>query len=101
MGTSERTIARSVEVVRSTAQLCPDRVAVAVPIWPLPPTRTDAALEVLLFAGNGAPSGQRRQAEPDRAEVQHVEIGREAAARTHPLSIGSVSSFAHSLIELS
>jgi hypothetical protein len=64
-GASDRAIARSVGVARSTARLCLDRVAAAGRTWPLPETLTDGALEALLFAGAGAPPGQRRKTEPD------------------------------------
>jgi transposase len=72
---SDRAIARSVGVARSTARLCLDRVAAAGLSWPLPETLTDAALEALLFAGAGAMAGQRRKAEPDWTEV-HRELRR-------------------------
>ncbi len=64
-GASDRAIACSVGVARSTALLCLDRVAAAGLAWPLPATLTDGALEALLFAGGGAMAGQRRKAEPD------------------------------------
>jgi transposase len=76
-GASDRAIARSVGVARSTARLCLDRVAAAGLTWPLPEGLTDGAVEVLLFAGAGAGAmaGQRRKAEPDWAEV-HWELRR-------------------------
>lgn len=74
-GASDRAIARSVGVARSTARLCLDRVAAAGLGWPLPETLTDGALEALLFAGAGAMAGQRRKVEPDWAEV-HRELRR-------------------------
>jgi hypothetical protein len=74
-GASDRAIARSVGVARSTARLCLDRVAAAGLTWPLPEGLTDGALEALLFAGAGAMAGQRRKAEPDWAEV-HRELRR-------------------------
>src|SRR5215212_5048784 len=74
-GASDRAIARSVGVARSTARLCLDRLAAAGLTWPLPETLTDGALEALLFAGAGAMAGQRRKAEPDRAVV-HRELRR-------------------------
>jgi transposase len=74
-GASDRAIARSVGVARSTARQCLDRVAAAGLCWPLPATLTDGALEALLFARGGAPSGQRRKTEPDWAEV-HRELRR-------------------------
>jgi transposase len=74
-GASDRAIARSVGVARSTARQCLDRVAAAGLTWPLPERLTDGALEALLFAGAGAPPGQRRKAEPDWAAV-HRELRR-------------------------
>ena len=74
-GASDRAIARSVGVARSTARLCLDRVAAAGLTWPLPEGLTDGALEALLFAGAGAMAGQRRKAEPDWAEM-HRELRR-------------------------
>jgi transposase len=74
-GASDRAIARSVGVARSTARLCLDRVAAAGLTWPLPEGLTDGALEALLFAGAGAMVGQRRKAEPEWAEV-HRELRR-------------------------
>jgi len=74
-GASDRAIARSVDVARSTVRLCLDRVAAAGRAWPLPTTLTDGALEALLFGGGGAPAGQRRKAEPDWTEV-HRELRR-------------------------
>src|SRR4051812_14134818 len=74
-GASDRAIARSVGVARSTARLCLDRVAAAGLTWPLPEGLTDGALEALLFAGSGAMPGQRRKAEPDWVVV-HRELRR-------------------------
>ena len=72
---TDRAIARSVGVARSTARLCLDRVAAAGLTWPLPATVTDGALEALLFAGGGAPAGLRRKVEPDWVVV-HRELRR-------------------------
>jgi hypothetical protein len=74
-GASDRAIARSVGVARSTARLCLDRVAAAGLTWPLPEGLTDGALEALLFASSGAMPGQRRKAEPDWVAV-HRELRR-------------------------
>lgn len=65
VGATDRAIARSVGVARSTARLCLDRVVAAGLTWPLPASVTDGALEALLFAGGGAPAGLRRKFEPD------------------------------------
>ena len=75
VGASDRAIARSVGVARSTVRLCLDRVAGAGLAWPLPGTLTDGALEATLFAGAGAMMGQRRKSEPDWAAV-HRELRR-------------------------
>jgi len=75
MGATDRAIARSVGVARSTARLCLDRVAAAGLTWPLPATVTDGALEALLFARSGAQIGLRRKAEPDWVAV-HRELRR-------------------------
>ena len=69
VGATDRAIARSVGVARSTARLCLDRAAAAGLTWPLPATVTDGALEALLFAGGGAPAGLRRKVEPDWVAV--------------------------------
>lgn len=74
-GASDRAIARSIGVARSTVRLCLDRVAGAGLAWPLPETLTDGALEALLFAGAGAMMGQRRKSEPDWPLV-HRELRR-------------------------
>jgi transposase len=75
VGATDRAIARSVGVARSTARLCLDRVAAAGLTWPLPATVTDGALEALLFAHSGAQIGLRRKAEPDWVAV-HRELRR-------------------------
>ena len=75
VGATDRAIARSVGVARSTAWLCLDRVAAAGLTWPLPATVTDGALEALLFARSGAQIGLRRKAEPDWVTV-HRELRR-------------------------
>ncbi|MGK7871566.1 IS21 family transposase [Falsiroseomonas sp. E2-1-a20] len=75
VGATDRAIARSVGVARSTARLCLDRAAAAGLTWPLPATVTDGALEALLFAGGGAPAGLRRKVEPDWVVV-HRELRR-------------------------
>ncbi len=74
-GASDRAIARSVGVARSTARLCLDRVVAAGLTWPLPEGLTDGALEALLLAGSGAVPGLRRKAEPNWTEV-HRELRR-------------------------
>jgi hypothetical protein len=55
-GASDRAIARSVGVARSTARLCLDRVAAAGLVWPLSETLTDGALEALAVSMNFGPA---------------------------------------------
>ena len=74
-GASDRAIARSVGVARSTVWLCLGRATAAGLTWPLPETLSEAALEALLFAGGGAAPGVRHKAEPDWAVV-HLELRR-------------------------
>jgi transposase len=64
-GASDRAIARSTGVARSTVGDYLERAAAAGLGWPLPATLTDAALEALLFAKAGLTPGTRRKAEPD------------------------------------
>ena len=71
-GASDRAIARSVGVARSTARLCLDRVAAAGVTWPLPATLTDGALEALLFAGAAAMAGY--QATSGTGQFRHAEL---------------------------
>lgn len=75
-GASDRAIAVSIGVARSTVQLCLARVAAAGLSWPLPSTLTDQGLEALLFASpRGCKPGVRHKAEPDWAAV-HRELRR-------------------------
>jgi transposase len=74
-GATDRAIARSVGVSRSTIALALERTAAAGLTWPLPTTLGDAALEALLFAGAGAKPGCRRKSEPDWSQV-HRELRR-------------------------
>ena len=62
---SDRAIARSTGLARSTVRLYLDRAAAAGLAWPLPATLTDAVLEAMLFAGASVAPGTRRKAEPD------------------------------------
>ncbi len=64
-GSSDRAIARSTGVARSTVGDYLTRAAAAGLGWPLPETLGDGALEALLFAKAGAAPGTRRKAEPD------------------------------------
>src|SRR5215831_16995223 len=64
-GATDRMIARSTGLARSTVSDYLDRATTAGLGWPLPPTLTDAALEAMLFARAGIAAGTRRKAEPD------------------------------------
>ena len=70
-GATDRAIARSLSVARSTVALTLERVAAAGLRWPLPATLTDRVLEAMLYAGHGSQQGARRKAEPDWAYVHH------------------------------
>ena len=63
-GATDRAIARSLSVARSTVALTLERVAAAGLRWPLPATLTDRVLEAMLYAGHGSQQGARRKAEP-------------------------------------
>src|SRR3984893_15112636 len=70
-GASDRQIARSLSLARSTVGLTLERAAAAGLHWPLPSTLTDRVLEAMLDAGHGSQQGARRKAEPDWAYVHH------------------------------
>jgi len=70
-GASNRQIARSLNLARSTVGLTLERAAAAGVRWPLPATLTDRVLEAMLYAGHGSQQGARRKAEPDWAYVHH------------------------------
>src|SRR4051794_18923827 len=70
-GASDRQIARSLSLARSTVALTLERAAAAGLRWPLPATLTDRVLEAMLYAGNGRRQGERRKPEPDWAHVHH------------------------------
>jgi hypothetical protein len=70
-GATDRAIARSLSIARSTVALTLERVAVAGLRWPLPATLTDRVLEAMLYAGHGSQQGARRKTEPDWAYVHH------------------------------
>src|SRR5689334_14404346 len=70
-GASDRQIARSLSLARSTVGLTLQRAAAAGLRWPLPATLTDRVLEATLYAGNGRRQGERRKAEPDWAHIHH------------------------------
>src|ERR1044071_9650316 len=70
-GASDRAIARSLSLARSTVGLTLERAAAAELGWPLPATLSDHVLEAMLYAGSGRRQGERRKAEPDWAPIHH------------------------------
>jgi len=74
-GLSDRAIARSTRLARSTVGEYAGRAVAAGLAWPLPEERTDKALEVLLFVRGGPAPGTRRKAEADWVSV-HRELRR-------------------------
>jgi transposase len=70
-GATDRAIARSLGIARSTVAVTLDRVAAAELRWPLPATLSDRVLEAMLYAGLGTQRGSRRKAEPDWTRVHH------------------------------
>src|SRR5262249_4500873 len=70
-GASDRQIARSLSLARSTVAVTLERAAAVAVHWPLPATLGDRVLEAMLYAGHGAQQGARRKAEPDWAYVHH------------------------------
>src|SRR5207237_570032 len=79
-GATERAIARSIGVARSTVALTLERVAAVRLGWPLPVTLTDRVLESTLYASAGRPQGSRGRAEPDWTHV-HRELRRPGVTR--------------------
>jgi transposase len=78
-GLSDRAIARSTGLARSTVSEYAGRARAAGLIWPLPDELTDTALEALLFVGAGIAAGTRRKPEPDWAHLHR----RAAPPRRH------------------
>src|ERR1700752_3397596 len=74
-GATERAIARSLGIARSSVALTLERAAAAELSWPLPATLTDRVLEAMLYASAGALQGLRRKSEPDWTHV-HRELRR-------------------------
>ena len=70
-GASDRQIARSLSLARSTVGLSLERATAAGLRWPLPATLTDRVLQAMLYAGHGSQQGTRRKAEPDWVYVHH------------------------------
>jgi transposase len=68
---TDRVIARSLGIARSTVGLTLERVAAAGLRWPLPSTLTDRVLEAMLYSNRGSRPGGRRKTEPDWASVHH------------------------------
>src|SRR3954471_2284813 len=68
---SDRQIARSLSLARSTVGSTLERAAAARLRWPLPATLTDRVLEAMLYAGAGRQQGERRKTEPNWAFVHH------------------------------
>jgi len=79
-GATERAIARSIGVARSTVALTLERVAAVRLGWPLPVTLTDRVLEATLYACAGRPQGSRGKPEPDWTHV-HRELRRPGVTR--------------------
>src|SRR6516225_6490565 len=79
-GATERAIARSIGVARSTVALTLERVAAVRLGWPLPVTLTDRVLEAKLYASAGRPQGSRGKTEPDWTHV-HRELRRPGVTR--------------------
>jgi transposase len=74
-GASDRAVARSLGIARSTVALTFDRLAAVGLAWPLPETLSDRVLEAMLYAGNGSRQGYRLKTEPDWTQV-HRELRR-------------------------
>ena len=70
-GASDRQIARSLSLARSTVAVTLERAAAAGLHWPLPATLSDRVLEAMLYAGHGPQQGARRKSEPDWAHIHH------------------------------
>ena len=70
-GASDRQIARSLSLARSTVAVTLERAAAAGLRWPLQATLSDRVLEAMLYAGHGNQQGARRKTEPDWAYVHH------------------------------
>src|SRR5882762_356565 len=74
-GATDRAIARSLSIARSTVALTLERAAAAGLRWPLPATLSDRVLEAMLYAGHGSQQGAQRKTEPAllrRPSVTHA-----------------------------
>jgi transposase len=74
-GATDRAVARSLGIARSTVALTLERVAAAGLEWPLAETLTDRVLEAVLYAGSDNRQGSRLKVEPDWTQV-HRELRR-------------------------
>jgi transposase len=74
-GLSDRAIARSTRLARSTVSDYAGRAAAAGLSWPLPEGLTDTALGALLFVRGGPAPGTRRKPAPDWPSL-HRELRR-------------------------
>src|SRR5204863_8282920 len=70
-GATERAMAQSWGIARSTVAGTLDRLAAAELGWPLPAALSDRVLEAMLYAGPGTQRGSRRKAEPEWTHVHH------------------------------
>src|SRR6266542_3971522 len=71
-GATDRAIARSLRIARSTVAVTLDRLAAAELRWPLPATLSERVLEAMLYAGPGTQRGSRRnKAAPEWTHVHH------------------------------
>jgi transposase len=68
-GLSDRAIARSTRLARSTVSDYAGQAVAAGLSWPLPEGLTDTALEALLFVRGGPAAGAQRKPEPDWASL--------------------------------
>jgi len=71
VGATDRVIARSLGIARSTVGLAVQRITAAGLGWPLPATLSDGVLEAMLYSDRGSRPGTRRKTEPDWAYVHH------------------------------
>src|SRR4051812_50133006 len=83
-GSSDRAIARSLGVARSTVALTLERLAAAGLVWPLPETLSERVLEAMLYAGRRSKQGFPRKA---GAGWAHVPPGARRA-RGEPVLVG-------------
>src|SRR5437660_2909312 len=70
-GATDRAVARSLGIARSTVAVTLDRLAAAELCWPLPATLSERVLEAMLYAGPGTQRGSRRKVEPEWMHVHH------------------------------